>query len=73
MWLHTIYEDINECRSLIYNNCSVLCHNTPGGYTCSCPNNKTGDGYRTGTGCIDSHRPPGKYMPYIFSDCFCLR
>uniref|UniRef100_A0A0D3FZQ1 Protein kinase domain-containing protein n=1 Tax=Oryza barthii TaxID=65489 RepID=A0A0D3FZQ1_9ORYZ len=54
-------QDIDECRSLIYNNCSVLkfCHNTPGGYTCSCPNNMTGDGYRTGTGCIDSPLPSG--------------
>uniref|UniRef100_A0A0D9ZQ45 Protein kinase domain-containing protein n=1 Tax=Oryza glumipatula TaxID=40148 RepID=A0A0D9ZQ45_9ORYZ len=54
-------QDINECRFAGYNNCSYFyfCQNTPGGYTCSCPKNMTGDGYRTGTGCIDSHPPSG--------------
>jgi len=46
-------QDINECRNYNSNNCTYqnLCNNTLGGYTCSCPKNNIGDGYRTGTGC----------------------
>ena len=33
-----LYTDINECES--QNNCSQLCHNLPGSYSCSCA-----DGY----------------------------
>ncbi|KAF0892265.1 hypothetical protein E2562_014847 [Oryza meyeriana var. granulata] len=53
-------KDIDECRFASSNNCTklVYCHNTPGGFTCSCPENMTGNGYRigtgTGTGCNES-------------------
>ncbi|KAE8812942.1 Wall-associated receptor kinase 2 [Hordeum vulgare] len=48
--------DIDECRALGSNNCTfpILCHNTDGGFTCPCPHNWTGDGYKTGTGCNPS-------------------
>lgn len=61
MKLRTIYEDINECRDMNNNNCSRdACKNTDGGFTCSCPKNTVGDGYRAGTGCsIDSLPPSG--------------
>uniref|UniRef100_A0A2C9KBW4 Cubilin n=1 Tax=Biomphalaria glabrata TaxID=6526 RepID=A0A2C9KBW4_BIOGL len=29
-------QDINECSSVLTNNCSQLCRNTEGGYECSC-------------------------------------
>ncbi|CAL5030248.1 unnamed protein product [Urochloa decumbens] len=45
--------DIDECRDYHTNNCTYpnYCNNTQGGYTCSCPANDIGDGYKTGTGC----------------------
>uniref|UniRef100_J3M108 Protein kinase domain-containing protein n=1 Tax=Oryza brachyantha TaxID=4533 RepID=J3M108_ORYBR len=54
--------DINECRDVGSNNCSSLpiCHNTDGGYTCTCPRGMVGDGYKTGTGCIDPPLTPGQ-------------
>ncbi|CAL5025645.1 unnamed protein product [Urochloa decumbens] len=53
-------EDIDECRGRSSNNCTYLnfCNNTPGGYTCSCPDNSTGDGYRNGTGCTNTTPVP---------------
>ncbi|CAN6269134.1 unnamed protein product [Urochloa humidicola] len=52
-------QDIDECRDRSSNNCTYLnfCNNTPGGYTCSCPDNSTGDGYRNGTGCSTNTTP----------------
>ncbi|KAF7005000.1 hypothetical protein CFC21_020154 [Triticum aestivum] len=51
--------DINECRNFDSNECSLwdFCNNTEGGFTCSCPHNWNGDGYRTGTGCNETPRP----------------
>uniref|UniRef100_A0ACD5UEF8 Uncharacterized protein n=1 Tax=Avena sativa TaxID=4498 RepID=A0ACD5UEF8_AVESA len=56
--------DINECRNFYSNNCSILefCNNTEGGFTCSCPHNSIGDGYRTGTGCTEGLNPSGSPM-----------
>ncbi|KAK3141625.1 hypothetical protein QOZ80_4BG0336260 [Eleusine coracana subsp. coracana] len=53
-------EDIDECR-VSRNNCTLqkFCHNTMGSYYCYCPENMTGDGYTTGTGC-------NKYVPLPF-------
>ncbi|KAL6651317.1 hypothetical protein ACP70R_010242 [Stipagrostis hirtigluma subsp. patula] len=57
-------EDINECWDPNSNDCTFqkFCNNTPGSFTCSCPQNMTGDGHRTGTGCnatlVPSGRPP---------------
>ncbi|KAL6843848.1 hypothetical protein ACP4OV_026419 [Aristida adscensionis] len=54
-------QDINECREPNSNNCifQQFCNNIPGSYTCSCPEDKIGDGYRTGTGCTDTLVPSG--------------
>ncbi|KAM0874797.1 hypothetical protein ACQ4PT_037196 [Festuca glaucescens] len=56
--------DINECENFYSNNCTsrALCNNTQGGYTCSCPQNMTGDGYRTGTGCTEALTTSGSPM-----------
>ncbi|KAL6843847.1 hypothetical protein ACP4OV_026418 [Aristida adscensionis] len=56
-------QDINECQESSRNNCTFLCNNIPGGYTCSCPKDKIGDGYRTGTGCTDTLVPSGFPKP----------
>ncbi|XP_025880802.1 wall-associated receptor kinase 17 isoform X2 [Oryza sativa Japonica Group] len=55
--------DINECRDMNNNNCSrdATCTNTDGGFTCSCPKNTVGDGYRAGTGCSIDSLPPSEY------------
>uniref|UniRef100_A0A0E0H5F9 Protein kinase domain-containing protein n=1 Tax=Oryza nivara TaxID=4536 RepID=A0A0E0H5F9_ORYNI len=51
--------NINECRDMNNNNCSRdACKNTDGGFTCSCPKNTVGDGYRAGTGCSIDSLPP---------------
>ncbi|XP_044967812.1 wall-associated receptor kinase 1-like [Hordeum vulgare subsp. vulgare] len=53
--------DIDECRASHSNNCTFqkLCHNTDGGFTCPCPHNWTGDGYKTGTSCTGPPSPSG--------------
>ncbi|XBI58360.1 hypothetical protein VPH35_039596 [Triticum aestivum] len=53
--------DIDECRTSDSNNCTIqdFCHNTRGGYTCSCPNGWIGDGYLTGTNCSEALSPSG--------------
>ncbi|XP_021849579.2 wall-associated receptor kinase 5-like [Spinacia oleracea] len=43
--------DINECEDLDSSPCSMICTNTQGNYTCSCPSGYIGDGTRHGTGC----------------------
>ncbi|XP_031407828.1 putative wall-associated receptor kinase-like 16 [Punica granatum] len=45
-------QDIDECANPEDNQCEKDCHNTPGNYTCSCPNGYHGDGRRDGEGCI---------------------
>ena len=44
--------DINECADKDSSPCSMICTNTHGNYTCSCPSGYTGDGKKNGTGCI---------------------
>uniref|UniRef100_A0A0D9W8X7 Protein kinase domain-containing protein n=1 Tax=Leersia perrieri TaxID=77586 RepID=A0A0D9W8X7_9ORYZ len=69
--LCTVYEDVDECHDGS-NNCSTgaSCQNTHGGFTCSCPKNKTGDGYRNGTGCSDSPSgPPTPNQPQGQNGC----
>jgi len=56
--------DIDECRTSDSNNCTFqnFCHNTDGGFTCSCPHNLIGDGYKTGTNCTEPLSPSGSPM-----------
>ncbi|KAK8582534.1 hypothetical protein V6N13_069309 [Hibiscus sabdariffa] len=42
-------QDIDECETL--NPCNSICHNTIGGFSCSCPKGYEGNGFRNGTGC----------------------
>ncbi|KAM3389488.1 hypothetical protein ACQJBY_011562 [Aegilops geniculata] len=53
--------DIDECRTPNSNNCTFqdFCHNTDGGFTCSCPHKWTSDGYKTGTNCTEPLGPSG--------------
>ena len=46
MYKYIYVTDIDECNSGVQN-CSgfALCHNTPGGYNCSCLDGHDGDGY----------------------------
>ncbi|KAE8719141.1 gibberellin 20 oxidase 2 [Hibiscus syriacus] len=41
--------DEDECETL--KPCTSACHNTFGGFYCSCPKGYDGDGHRNGTGC----------------------
>nr|DAD42646.1 TPA_asm: hypothetical protein HUJ06_000876 [Nelumbo nucifera] len=50
-------QDINECEDPNNNPCEGICTNTPGGYTCSCPHGKKGDGRKDGTGCSVTQFP----------------
>ncbi|KAF7010874.1 hypothetical protein CFC21_025239 [Triticum aestivum] len=65
--------DIDECRTPDSNNCTFqdFCHNTDGGFTCSCPNGWIGDGYMTGTNCTEALSPSGSPMqqPQGLNDC----
>ncbi|CAL9763206.1 unnamed protein product [Musa acuminata subsp. burmannicoides] len=52
-------QDINECEDPATNPCAAICENTAGGYICSCPRGFSGDGRRSGSGCIkDAKRFP---------------
>ncbi|KAJ4700806.1 Wall-associated receptor kinase [Melia azedarach] len=42
-------QDIDECKGV--NNCSRICVNTEGSYTCLCPKGYHGNGREDGTGC----------------------
>ncbi|XP_028783920.1 wall-associated receptor kinase 3-like isoform X2 [Neltuma alba] len=44
-------KDVDECQHINLNNClhKDRCHNTPGGYTCSCPHGQKGNGRRNET------------------------
>ncbi|KAJ6405398.1 hypothetical protein OIU84_013369 [Salix udensis] len=45
--------DIDECTDATVNhNCTHICTNSPGNYTCSCPKGYHGDGRKNGDGCI---------------------
>ncbi|KAI3973686.1 hypothetical protein MKX01_031106 [Papaver californicum] len=44
-------KDINECEDKSNSPCEGKCTNTIGGYTCSCPKGKKGDGRKDGRGC----------------------
>nr|GEV17262.1 wall-associated receptor kinase 2-like [Tanacetum cinerariifolium] len=45
-------KDIDECAGK--NECIYGCLNMKGGYNCSCPSGQQGDGWRNGTGCLNS-------------------
>ncbi|XP_078428909.1 putative wall-associated receptor kinase-like 16 [Wolffia australiana] len=51
-------QDIDECADPATNPCSNICTNLPGGYACSCPKGTTGDGKKSGRGCVDSRKLP---------------
>ncbi|KAF9687142.1 hypothetical protein SADUNF_Sadunf02G0063000 [Salix dunnii] len=45
--------DIDECTDATINhNCTHICTNSEGNYTCSCPKGYHGDGEKNGDGCI---------------------
>ncbi|KAJ6730515.1 WALL-ASSOCIATED RECEPTOR KINASE-LIKE 21 [Salix viminalis] len=49
--------DIDECTdATVSHNCTHICTNSPGNYTCSCPKGYHGDGRKNGDGCIRRHR-----------------
>ncbi|XP_043708369.1 wall-associated receptor kinase 2-like [Telopea speciosissima] len=52
-------QDINECADPNTNLCSYhsLCINLPGNYSCSCPHDYEGDGWKNGTGCLSKQFP----------------
>ncbi|CAA6674755.1 unnamed protein product [Spirodela intermedia] len=51
-------QDIDECADPSTNPCLHICTNYPGDYACSCPRGTTGDGKKSGTGCIHSRKLP---------------
>ncbi|XP_059454881.1 wall-associated receptor kinase 5-like [Corylus avellana] len=44
-------QDIDECKDPTLNNCTKLCTNGIGNYTCGCPKWYRGDGRKDGEGC----------------------
>ncbi|CAO2832559.1 unnamed protein product [Amaranthus hypochondriacus] len=44
--------DVNECRAGKNNPCSMGCVNTVGSFKCPCPKGYSGDGLKSGTGCV---------------------
>ncbi|KAK8671387.1 hypothetical protein V6N13_037983 [Hibiscus sabdariffa] len=56
-------QDINECETLKPCNRNGTCQNTPGSYSCSCPEGFIGDGLKNGTGCIP--KPSGESFPIL--------
>ncbi|XP_078442450.1 wall-associated receptor kinase 2-like [Wolffia australiana] len=57
-YLESGCQDIDECADPSTNPCSDLCQNLPGTYACSCPKGRTGDGKKSGKGCIDERKFP---------------
>ncbi|KAE8021955.1 hypothetical protein FH972_007801 [Carpinus fangiana] len=51
-YLHGGCQDIDECKDSKLNNCTKICANVEGNYTCSCPEGYHGDGRRDGEGCV---------------------
>ncbi|KAE8717869.1 S-adenosyl-L-methionine-dependent methyltransferases superfamily protein [Hibiscus syriacus] len=51
-------QDINECETLKPCTSVGTCHNTPGSYSCSCPEGFEGDGWKNGTGCTQTKSSP---------------
>ncbi|CAN4116038.1 unnamed protein product [Withania somnifera] len=45
-------QDIDECADPNSNSCEKICINLPGSYNCSCPEGSTGDGRKSGRGCV---------------------
>ncbi|KAL3572771.1 hypothetical protein D5086_026675 [Populus alba] len=46
-------QNIDECTdATVNNNCTHICTNSQGNYTCSCPKGYHGDGRKNGEGCI---------------------
>ncbi|KAF8670224.1 hypothetical protein HU200_050755 [Digitaria exilis] len=67
-------QDIDECRDPNINNCIYqlhFCKNTPGSYTCSCPENYIGDGYKNGTGCKTNTTPATSGNGYLSGTIMC--
>ncbi|XP_059453737.1 wall-associated receptor kinase-like 8 [Corylus avellana] len=50
-YLHGGCQDIDECRDSKLNNCTKICINIEGNYTCACPKGYHGDGRKDGEGC----------------------
>uniref|UniRef100_A0A803KMT5 Uncharacterized protein n=1 Tax=Chenopodium quinoa TaxID=63459 RepID=A0A803KMT5_CHEQI len=51
-YLQSSCKDINECAAGLNNPCTTFCVNTPGSYRCLCPRGYSGDGLKSGIGCI---------------------
>ncbi|XP_021734406.1 wall-associated receptor kinase-like 8 [Chenopodium quinoa] len=51
-YLQSSCKDINECAAGPNNPCTTACVNTPGSYRCFCPRGYSGDGLKSGIGCI---------------------
>ncbi|KAA8546478.1 hypothetical protein F0562_002783 [Nyssa sinensis] len=49
-------KDTNECNSTSLNECTHICNNTPGNYTCLCPKGYHGDGRKSGIGCFQNEK-----------------
>lgn len=57
-WYTVCDADLDECGDSRLNDCTHICSNSVGNYSCSCPKGYHGDGRRNGQGCILYKRHP---------------